>query len=310
MNDTPIYEQSFKYLGKQLVTDPHHVSRIALGTQMAKIGIAGVEDDAEYEFDGKTYKGSQLVKDYVDAISTLSDIGKRNIKEQFGITEVVDENGNSTFTIDKNKFVQMLKDDAISSNLPSNLIDVLKTVNNDNGTEDYYIELSGIPALAWIQSRLISMIKKETIDINTPGGSMIQMSNFAFKDSFIEKDTSDYNYKLNKELRFKDENGRLEAVVSINLFKDLLPKAYLIEEAKKNGTTYFEEARKFILSNNNLAALSYRIPTQGMNSTLPITVVDVLPSNVGDTIILPAELTKLTGADFDVDKMYLARYNY
>ena len=310
LNDTPIYEQSFKYLGKQLVTDPHHVSRIALGTQMAKIGIAGVEDDAEYEFDGKTYKGSQLVKDYVDAISTLSDIGKRNIKEQFGITEVVDENGNSTFTIDKNKFVQMLKDDAISSNLPSNLIDVLKTVNNDNGTEDYYIELSGIPALAWIQSRLISMIKKETIDINTPGGSMIQMSNFAFKDSFIEKDTSDYNYKLNKELRFKDENGRLEAVVSINLFKDLLPKAYLIEEAKKNGTTYFEEARKFILSNNNLAALSYRIPTQGMNSTLPITVVDVLPSNVGDTIILPAELTKLTGADFDVDKMYLARYNY
>lgn len=310
LNDTPIYEQSFKYLGKQLVTDPHHVSRIALGTQMAKIGIAGVEDDAEYEFDDKTYKGSQLVKDYVDAISTLSDIGKRNIKEQFGITEVVDENGNSTFTIDKNKFVQMLKDDAISSNLPSNLIDVLKTVNNDNGTEDYYIELSGIPALAWIQSRLISMIKKETIDINTPGGSMIQMSNFAFKDSFIEKDTSDYNYKLNKELRFKDENGRLEAVVSINLFKDLLPKAYLIEEAKKNGTTYFEEARKFILSNNNLAALSYRIPTQGMNSTLPITVVDVLPSNVGDTIILPAELTKLTGADFDVDKMYLARYNY
>ena len=310
LNDTPIYEQSFKYLGKQLVTDPHHVSRIALGTQMAKIGIAGVEDDAEYEFDGKTYKGSQLVKDYVDAISTLSDIGKRNIKEQFGITEVVDENGNSTFTIDKNKFVQMLKDDAISSNLPSNLIDVLKTVNNDNGTEDYYIELSGIPALAWIQSRLISMIKKETIDINTPGGSMIQMSNFAFKDSFIEKDTSDYNYKLNKELRFKDENGRLEAVVSINLFKDLLPKAYLIEEAKKNSTTYFEEARKFILSNNNLAALSYRIPTQGMNSTLPITVVDVLPSNVGDTIILPAELTKLTGADFDVDKMYLARYNY
>ena len=90
----------------------------------------------------------------------------------------------------------------------------------------------------------------------------------------------------------------------------MLPKAYLIEEAKKNGTTYFEEARKFILSNNNLAVLSYRIPTQGMNSTLPVTIVDVLPSSVGDTIILPAELTKLTGADFDVDKMYLARYNY
>lgn len=310
LNDTPIFEQSFKYLGKQLVTDPHHVSRIALGTQMAKIGVAGVEDDAEYEFDGKKYSGKQIVEDYVNSIAALSDLGKINIEEQFGIKEITDKNGNTVYTIDKNKFVQMLKDDAISSNLPSNLIDVLKTVTDDNGNENYYIELSGIPSLAWIQSRLISMIKKETIDINTPGGSMIQMSNFAFKDSFVEKDTNDYNYKLNKELRFKDENGRLEAVVSINLFKDLLPKAYLIEEAKKNGTTYFEEARKFILSNNNLAVLSYRIPTQGMNSTLPVTVVDVLPSNVGDTIILPAELTKLTGADFDVDKMYLARYNY
>lgn len=309
LQSIPIYEQSFKYLGKQLVTDPHHVSRISLGTQMAKIGIAGVEDNVEYEFESKKYTGAQLIKDYVESISRLSDIGKDNLYHDFGISEIT-ENGKTYMTVNRDKFVQMLKDDAISSNLPSNLIDVLKTVENENGNKDYYVELSGIPALSWIQSRIISMIKKETIDINTPGGSMIQMSNFAYKDSFAEVDVKSYEYKFNKELRFKDENNRLQAVVSINLFKDVLPKDYLVQQAKENGTTYFDEAKKFILSNKDLAALSYRIPTQGMNSTLPITIVDLLPANVGDTIVLPAELTKLTGADFDVDKMYLARYNY
>lgn len=309
LQEIPVYEQSFKYLGKQLVTDPHHVSRISLGTQMAKIGVAGVEDNDVYEYEGVKYSGKQLIDDYVGAISALSDIGRNNIYEQFGISEIT-ENGKTYMTVNRDKFVQMLKDDAINSNLPSNLIDVLKTIENEDGNKDYYIELSGIPALAWIQSRIISMIKKETIDINTPGGSMIQMSNFAYKDSFAEVDTSKYEYKFNKELRFKDENNRLQAIVSINLFKDVLPKDYLLEQAKKNNTSYFEEAKKFILDNQDLAVLSYRIPTQGMNSTLPITIVDVLPSNVGDTIVLPAELTKLTGADFDVDKMYLARYNY
>lgn len=309
LNDTPIYEQSFKYLGKQLVTDPHHVSRIAMGTQVVKIAVAGVEDNSIYERNGVRSTGAQLISDYVNAIGKLSDNGKKNILEDFGISEVV-ENGKTYLTLDRDKFVQMLKQDAISSNLPFNLIDVLKTVENAEGNKDYYIELSGIPALAWIQSRIISMIKKETIDVNTPGGALIQMSNFAYKDSFTEVDASKYEYKFNKELRFKDKNNRLEAIVSINLFKDVLPKDYLLQQARKNNTTYFDEAKKFILSNPNLAALSYRIPTQGMNSTLPITIVDLLPANVGDTIVLPAELTKLTGADFDVDKMYIARYNY
>lgn len=298
LNSTPVYEQSFKYLGKQLVTDPHHVSRIALGTQMAKIGVAGVESDGIYEFNGKSYTGQQLLDDYVTIIGQLSDLGRTRLMEDFGIT-TIEENGKSFITLDRDKFTEMLKTDAMSSNLPSNLIDVLRVVDNENGTKDYYVELSGLPALSWIQSRIISMIKKETIDVNTPGGSMIQMSNFAFKDSLVEVDIKNYNYKTNKELRFRNEDNRMEAVISINLFKDVLPHDYLMEQVEKNNSSYFDEARKFILANKDLAALSYRIPTQGMNSTLAIDIVDVLPANVGDTIILPAELTKLTGADFD-----------
>lgn len=84
----------------------------------------------------------------------------------------------------------------------------------------------------------------------------------------------------------------MEAIVSINLFKDLLPK-YLHEQARRNNRSYFEEARNYILSNPDLAVPGYRIPTQGMNSTLALTIVDVIESTIGDTIVLPAEITTL-----------------
>nr|DAL01603.1 MAG TPA: hypothetical protein [Caudoviricetes sp.] len=31
---------------------------------------------------------------------------------------------------------------------------------------------------------------------------------------------------------------------------------------------------------------------------------------MGDTIMLPEDFTKLTGSDFDIDKLYIARYSY
>jgi hypothetical protein len=57
-------------------------------------------------------------------------------------------------------------------------------------------------------------------------------------------------------------------------------------------------------------AIGYRIPTQGLSSIAGIRIKDVLPSNVGDMIILPDEFTTQTGSDFDIDKLYIARYNY
>ena len=56
--------------------------------------------------------------------------------------------------------------------------------------------------------------------------------------------------------------------------------------------------------------MGYRIPTQGLSSIAGLRIVDVLPSVVGDTIILPDEFTTQTGSDFDIDKLYIARYNF
>ena len=48
----------------------------------------------------------------------------------------------------------------------------------------------------------------------------------------------------------------------------------------------------------------YRIPTEGAHSMLPLRVVKFLPEVIGNYIILPGEITKQFGADFDFDKIY------
>jgi hypothetical protein len=63
------------------------------------------------------------------------------------------------------------------------------------------------------------------------------------------------------------------------------------------------------LENQELFALSYRVPTQGQNSTIPVEIVDLFPSQRGSIISFPAGITAQTGSDFDIDKMFLARPN-
>ena len=52
-------------------------------------------------------------------------------------------------------------------------------------------------------------------------------------------------------------------------------------------------------------AIGYRIPTENKSSMLPIIIKGFSPQQNGSTIFLPAEITALSGSDFDVDKMFL-----
>lgn len=56
---------------------------------------------------------------------------------------------------------------------------------------------------------------------------------------------------------------------------------------------------------NLLKALCYRVPTEDIYSMIPLKIVGFTPLQFGTNIMLPQEITTLTGSDFDVDKMYL-----
>lgn len=51
--------------------------------------------------------------------------------------------------------------------------------------------------------------------------------------------------------------------------------------------------------------IGYRIPTEDKYSMLPLYIKGFLPQQSGGAIMLPSDITTITGSDFDVDKMYL-----
>ena len=67
--------------------------------------------------------------------------------------------------------------------------------------------------------------------------------------------------------------------------------------------------RKIIGPEATANIIGYRIPTQAQSSIHALRIVDILPV-VNDTIILPAEFTKITGSDFDIDKLFLSSIQY
>lgn len=85
----------------------------------------------------------------------------------------------------------------------------------------------------------------------------------------------------------------------------------------------FEDSRQWLIENGIISGrkkdgswsnaianiVGSRIPTQAQSSIHALRCVDVLPV-VRDTIVLPKEFTKITGADFDIDKLFLSRFYY
>lgn len=53
-------------------------------------------------------------------------------------------------------------------------------------------------------------------------------------------------------------------------------------------------------------AFGVRIPSQDKHSFISLKMVDFMPANMGSTGIFAKELIKLSGADFDIDKLYMS----
>ena len=182
------------------------------------------------------------------------------------------------------------------------------SMSYDPTTGEMIAPLSSLSTRKFIESRIVSQVGKKAVDINTPGGSAIQMAFFGFKKTHtLSQEDVSRAYNDGKPLKFLKDNGSMECMLSINFFRHVVPKEY---------QTDYTTMREWLLSKNIIGdkadpfAIGYRIPTQGLSSTASLVVADVLPAVMGDTIVVPDEFTAMTGSDFDVDKLYLATLNY
>lgn len=305
------FKQDLRYLRKQLNTDPNGKIEMNLGTQTAKVALASlILDRTNYtdSLTGEAISGSQILDNIMGSIKELSDMGVKEVDDLFFTDK----------ELDIQKFAKFLNDELTSRNANKNTIDAI-TINVDaDGSKHLNIPLAAQSDPHWIESILTSALNKRIIDVKTPGNAFYQRSVFAMEGNVISDDEYDklpaaakklINWQtLNegKQLQFVNNDGSMDAVISIDYFEHIIPEGMSFDQARK---WLFDN--KIIGNRSDVKAntIGYRIPTQAQSSIHALRFVDVLPV-VKDTIILPREFTKVTGSDFDIDKLYLASLAY
>lgn len=287
----PTHKQSLTNFRRQLITDPHHAERQMFVSQAQKAAMGNIRSAWKYTTpDGKVYNGDELINNFNGAHNAITEAGRREIERDFGITPDKPQ-------VSVQRFAEIMQRKALSSNMNDNVINGLDVENGET-----VAPISGLSDNSWIESGLISMLNKSIVDTNLPGGMFIQMSSILYNRIAVTSDAQN-----ERKLRFANTDGTMDCVISINLLKHIIP-----DYDKKT----FSEAKKWLIDrgvvgpNSKALAMGYRIPAQGQASTAALKVVDLYPEQIGDTITLPDEFTSLTGSDFDVDKLFVARYNY
>lgn len=287
----PTHKQSLTNFRRQLITDPHHAERQMFVSQAQKAAMGNIRSAWKYTTpDGKVYNGDELINNFNGAHNAITKAGRREIERDFGITPDKPQ-------VSVQRFAEIMQRKALSSNMNDNVINGLDVENGET-----VAPISGLSDNSWIESGLISMLNKSIVDTNLPGGMFIQMSSILYNRIAVTSDAQN-----ERKLRFANTDGTMDCVISINLLKHIIP-----DYDKKT----FSEAKKWLIDrgvvgpNSKALAMGYRIPAQGQASTAALKVVDLYPEQIGDTITLPDEFTSLTGSDFDIDKLFVARYNY
>lgn len=137
-----------------------------------------------------------------------------------------------------------------------------------------------------VQALMASIMRKEITQQKIKGGALFQASSFGLTD------------QLNIIYEGEGENRRIKE------FECYMP-AYSREffEPFMNPKTHELDISQ--LPDELKEIVGYRIPTEDKYSMMPLKIKGFLPSSMGTAIMLPAEITTITGSGFGIDELQL-----
>jgi len=265
-----------------------------LGSQLQKNILIGLDINSDYIINGEEMTGSVAVQKVHDTISKLSDYGKQEVMNKFGIGE----DG-----VIKNK-------SALYESLLRELRDAGGNDNMINALEQE-TDLDQIPQMRTrAQNLFMNMMDKAITDIQTNGGSFIQVSPFGIET--ITDGRTDKNSGIKVISDNYDEKGLMPPRISedgktILPGQVMLPHSQVAEIFSKLGLNISEmtgDEIKAMLTPGVLDIIGYRIPNQGLSSNDALEVVGILPEGSGDSVIGYDGMPAKTGHDYDIDKMF------
>lgn len=268
-NPNVVHKVSYEDYGIQTATPEHAIDAVQLvGTQIRKLITADISDDTIIEVDGKKMTKKEWL-DLYNAINT------ENILQAFADVDEIFK--------DPKKVEEILLEE-IRGNQRYGM-DMMRACTLDENN-NFNIPLFDPVQSQRVQTLLNSVIKSRITKQKIRGGALIQVSDYGLTD---ELHVVFEGEGANKRIKY------LECYMpaySREFYEPLMdPNTHQLDVTKLP-----EDLRKLI---------GYRVPTEDKYSMAPLYIKGFLPQQNGSAIMLPAEITTLSGSDFDVDKMYI-----
>lgn len=287
-------------------------------------------NDATYEVEGRKVSADEFKAEYEQTIADNIEDSISELESTLGL--------NSTSTKDRNiALSKILQREILSS--PRYGIDLLQACSVDENGR-FRIPLGDPIQSKRVEQLINSIIKNRVNKQEIAGGPVVQVTNFGtsrelnirFKDKNggllmtraeyeknpIKKElpqTDKFNAKYKgiktseKTMSYKDYIKENQGGIAyFEVFAPIYANNLFSQFADKNGNISIEALEA--LDPDLLKMIGYRIPTEAKYSMAPLKIVGFLPREAGDGIMLPNDITLLTGSDFDVDKEYLMRKDY
>lgn len=299
-NPNVVHKVSYEDYGIQTATPEHAIDAVQLvGTQIRKLITADISDDTIIEVDGKKMTKKEWL-DLYNAINT------ENILQAFADVDEIFK--------DPEKVEEILLEE-IRGNQRYGM-DMMRACTLDENN-NFNIPLFDPVQSQRVQTLLNSVIKSRITKQKIKGGALIQVSDYGLTDElhvvFKDKDGNlmsweSYSKKNKNATRENYEEyvkkAREEGSLAIAYLECYMP-AYSIKFYKPlmDPNTHQLDITK--LPEDLRKLIGYRVPTEDKYSMAPLYIKGFLPQQNGSAIMLPAEITTLSGSDFDVDKMYI-----
>ena len=233
------------------------------------------------------------IRNNQDLLEEMINIGYQRILKQFNIQETADKQ----LIIkpeDMPKVVEVLRGELLKREANDNISEAL------TGFESGDVVLEATPAYQQVRNILYSIADREVISPKINGSQKVQIPSSLLESTargLKEVDgkkgfTSDY-------LQFyeNDEGKRVCEIMVARWFES--------DKTDEELLDYFNNTPEGQAQLAGLSGVAFRIPTQKQNSIDSFVIKKFLPKEFGDNVVVPSELVKKMGSDFDIDKLYI-----
>jgi len=280
----------------QFIPSPKENPKNALNRQIKKNMVANVEDDTTYfispGIQDIAIEGKDLKALYHAAIEEKLNRDMEKVKSELKISDLEKAIGTNDLTQINDAKLEVLKavreiilKQAVEKELHSNYEKALNIQFDSDGSPQFAVPLDLPLYNKKYESIIMSLVNNNVFKQKVKGFEGVQIAQLGGSQAdgsgalqFIQI-SEDGKRVIHAEIKIREDVAR-KFGIKPGQSLDSIP----------------EDIRRVI---------GYRIPNADKGATVILKIVEILPANYGKAVVVPGQLTKLMGSDFDVDKLNL-----